>query len=146
MMKNTDMKWTDVWVAPFYTDGMGYIYSSNDVTAFSVGMKCDPDSPKITKLVDDIITVLNGGEVKEKYTDLSTKYGCDLYWNGKEVGYFRGWGHLTGTGGLHLSESKATAIQDEMINYVMRQLCGFKEITKQELEEKAVPGYDKMVD
>lgn len=34
----------------------------------------------------------------------------------------RGWGHLTGIGGLHLSEDKAKEIQDAFGNYIVKQL------------------------
>ena len=34
----------------------------------------------------------------------------------------RGWGHLTGIGGLHLSEEEAKAIQDEFGEYIVKML------------------------
>ena len=34
----------------------------------------------------------------------------------------RGWGHLTGTGGLHLSESAAAKIQDDFGQYIVETL------------------------
>lgn len=34
----------------------------------------------------------------------------------------RGWGHLIGVGGLHLSENKAKEIQDAFGNYIVKQL------------------------
>ncbi len=36
----------------------------------------------------------------------------------------RGWGHLTGIGGLHLPENGAARIQDDFIAYILKRLNG----------------------
>ena len=38
----------------------------------------------------------------------------------------RGWGHLTGTGGLRLSESQAKQIQDEFAHFIIDKLSTYK--------------------
>lgn len=122
MEKSKHIKeWTDVWKGPFYTDGMGYIYSSNDVTTFTVSMDMDPENPYIISLVNDILTVLNGGEINRKYSNLTVK-DCDIYYMGTVVGYFRGWGYLISPGGLNLPHSQAEKLQDGLAQFVMEKL------------------------
>ena len=119
--KNKIQDWKEVWVAPFRED-FGYITSFNDVMTFTVDMCIDPEDPKIQGLVNDIIRVLNGDASSRKYSGLQIQDGCDLYWDGNMVGYFRGWGHLTGDGGLHLPAEEAVKIQDQLINFVMDKI------------------------
>lgn len=122
-MKNNNINdWTDVWIGPFRYDGYGYIYSKNDVMTFTVDMNVDSEDPFIYKLIKDMITILNGGEIKTKYEGLVIKDGCDLYKGDTMIGYFRGWGHLTGSGALNLPEEKAGMLQDRLITYVMDKL------------------------
>lgn len=116
------MKWTEVWEKQFRYDGYSYIWSGNDVMVFTVDMERDPESKFIENLMNDMLTVLNGGEVENKYEGLEVKDGCDLYCDGIIIGSFRGWGHLTGSGALGLSEKEAIAIQDAMINFVLNKL------------------------
>ena len=57
----------------------------------------------------------------------------DVYYDGRQ-GYIyvdekpfisiRGWGYLTGTGGLNLSDDEAVKIQDDLANYLVEQLQG----------------------
>lgn len=144
------MKWTDVWKTPFHYDGYGYIYDKDYTMTFSLDMHVDSEHPFIEKFINDMVTVLNGGELTEgRYSDLTIEDGCDLYYGDKMIGSFRGWGHLTGSGSsaLHLSEEKAASIQDELINYVMGKMStGFKKVTHQELEDLRIPVYDKMIE
>ncbi len=117
------MKWTEVWKAPFTYDGYGYIWSVDGVMVFTVDMERDPNSSLLKGLVNDILSVLNGKEPQHKYEHLNIKDGCDLYYGDLIIGAFRGWGHLTGTGGgLGLPSDQAAAIQDEMIQYVLEKL------------------------
>lgn len=41
---------------------------------------------------------------------------------GEPVLLIRGWGYLTGTGGLHLPQEEAIRIQDEFGDYIVEQL------------------------
>ena len=116
------MKWTEVWTKVFRYDGYGYIWSGNDVMVFTTDMERDPCSDFIKKLMNDMLTVLNGGELKTKYEHLNIKDGCDLYYGDISIGSFRGWGHLTGTGALHLPENEAAKIQDELIEFVLNKM------------------------
>jgi len=42
--------------------------------------------------------------------------------NGEPAFCVRGWGHLTGIGGLNLPVEKAKQIQDDFINYILERL------------------------
>lgn len=114
--------WKEVWKPPFTTDGC-YIYADDLVMVFNIGWDMDMDDPWVVKLLNDIIKALNGEEIQEKYPDFTIENGCDLYKGDIEIGSFRGWGHLTGTGGLNLLEEEAEKVQDEMITYVMERIC-----------------------
>lgn len=123
--ENKDIKsWKDVWNAPFYYDGYGYIYSGNNVMTFTVDMDRDCESSFISRLVKDMVNVLNDKKVDTNYPKLSIKDGCDLYWEDIIIGAFRGWGYLTGPGGIHLPDEQAVKLQDDMINFVLEKLKG----------------------
>ena len=116
------MKWTDVWDKSFRYDGYGYIWSGNDVMVFTIDMDRDISSSFIVNFMQDMVDVLNGNEIKNEYEKFEIKDGCDLYYDGIIIGSFRGWGHLTGSGALGLSEKEAVAIQNEMIEFVLNGL------------------------
>ena len=57
----------------------------------------------------------------------------DVYYDDKEQYIYvdekpfisiRGWGYLTGIGGLNLSDDEAVKIQDDLANYLVEQLQG----------------------
>lgn len=124
MEKKEINDWTDVWFKPFHYDGYGYIWDADNTMTFTVDLNVDCDHPYVRRLINDIITILNGGEIETKHEGLVIKDGCDLYKGDTMIGYFRGWGHLTGSGvsALHLDEEKAGMLQDRLITYVMDKL------------------------
>lgn len=56
------------------------------------------------------------------YRDGIEIYSENPKFNGKPILMIRGWGYLTGIGGLHLSQEEAIQIQDEFGNYIVEQL------------------------
>lgn len=115
--------WTDIW-GPYFNYYWGYVTDNFGTMVFSIDLDRDDDDPTVIKLCNDIVHALEEGiSPAKKYTDLTIKDGCDLYMNDIIVGSFRGWGHLTGTGGLNLPEERAQELQDQMITYVMGKLC-----------------------
>ena len=121
------MKWTEVWNKPFRYDRYcyiwsGYIWSGNNVMTFAIDMDRDINSSFIVNFIQDMVDVLNGNEIKNKYEKLEIKDDCDLYYDGIIIGSFRGWGYLTGSGALGLSEKEAVTVQNEMIEFVLNGL------------------------
>ena len=114
------MNYTDIWKRPFTYDDYGYVWSKNTVMTFTVDMDMmEREEQNMHDFCNNMVAALNGDECK-KYPGLHIKDGCDLYKDNKLIGYFRGWGHLTG--GLGLSEEKAANLQDELINEVLSKI------------------------
>lgn len=75
----------------------------------------------------ELINVLNNPTqhlfIKHKFY----REGIEIYsenpiFKGESVLLIRGWGYLTGIGGLHLSSEEAIRIQDEFGDYIVEQL------------------------
>ena len=125
-MAKIDFK--ECWKLPFRYDGYGYIWSDDNVMVFTFN---DPEdcSEEAYKKMDDMalnfVSLLNG-EGGEKIPNLVVRGGVDLYIEGniwdKHIGYFRGWGHLTGSGALRMSEQDAAEVQDEFIAWCLEKL------------------------
>lgn len=110
------MDYKNVWQKPFINDGWGYIWSANRIMVFTFdyGIK--------EEIYQQFTDLLNGEGDAEPFKDLHIEDGCELFWHDAYVGSFRGWGHLTGTGGLNLSEEEAAAVQDDFIRECMESL------------------------
>jgi hypothetical protein len=79
-------------------------------------------SEKQQELVD-MINGIKQHQFKYKFY----REGIEIYsenpiFNGKPVLCIRGWGYLTGIGGLHLPQEEAIKIQDEFGDYIVEQL------------------------
>ena len=114
------MKWTEVWHAPFKYDHYGYVWDKDNVMTFSVNDLTEENDKEMAELCSSIVDALNGKEVQKKYRGLYVTNGCDLFLNGREVGSFRGWGHLTG--GLKLGSYMAAKVQDDLIKFVLSKI------------------------
>lgn len=117
-MQNKNINFKDVWKPPFKYDGWGYIWSSNNVMTFTVDLYYDTEDEysRINKIMKNFVKVLNDEKDFEKMEGITVRNGCDIYLNDECLGYFRGWGHLTGSGALNLKPDVAAKIQDEFIN------------------------------
>jgi len=58
---------------------------------------------------------------KNTYNTLSYENGS-IYFSGKEVLLIRGWGRLTGGGGLNLPHEVAAKLQDDFGNWIVNVL------------------------
>ena len=103
----------EVWKAPFRSDGL-YIFSDNNVMAAT-----NFADDKGIKILNDICDALNGKEIT-KYNNIQVN-GCELTIDGCLI-VIRGWGHLTGIGGLHLEPKEAVKVQDEFIEYIVNKI------------------------
>lgn len=107
----------DVWRPPFHSDGAGYVYDSDWNMVFTTDFHDDD-----IHVANNIAALLNDDPSATKMHNLEVKQGCDLYQDGKLLGFFRGWGHLTGCGALNLPVKRATEIQDEFIKWCLTKL------------------------
>ena len=115
------IKWEDVWNLPLRkSDYDDYVYSSNGVLAlshFKDEWTFDEDDATINKIVSIINDEIDSDFLPEWEAD-----GCDILYQGVYAFCVRGWGYLTGTGGLNLPEDVAAKIQDEFISYILSRL------------------------
>ena len=122
-MKANDcsVKWEDVWKLPLdkfeYYD---YIHSSNGVLACS-NFRYDWASD--AAMINKIVSIING-EIDSDFLPEWKADGCEILYQGEYAFCVRGWGHLIGIGGLHLSVDIAKKIQDGFISYILSRLNG----------------------
>lgn len=74
-----------------------------------------------------LIDVINGANSDRKFKNQFYREGIHIYSKASELKEVpilrvRGWGYLTGIGGLHLSQEEAIKIQDEFGDYIVEQL------------------------
>lgn len=111
------MTFKEVYRPPFTTDGV-FVYGQGNVVALMPG---DTDCPY--EILERACHVLNG-VVPSKG---NRKIGCDgpeIYLNGDLFLVVRGWGYLTGVGGLNLPHDEAARIQDDFARWVAGRLRG----------------------
>lgn len=111
-------KATDIFKGPYTTDG-SYIYDCNNQTCLMAG-NCEnyPD-----EMLTRICEILNHAKPTKGNPGVSAKDG-NIYLNGDLILVVRGWGYLTGCGGLNLGEAQAIKIQDEFAQHVVNCLRG----------------------
>lgn len=106
------MTYKEVWKAPFRTS-FPYIFTSNGKMALTIY----DDKPN--RILGTICSILNGkgGSIKtvERVDPIT------FLVNGAEL-VVRGWGYLTGVGGLNLPEEEAAKIQDEFSDWIYKIL------------------------
>lgn len=119
---NDSIKWEDVWNLPLrksdYDDYDDYVYSSNRVLALSY-FKDEWVFDEMT--VNKIVSIING-EINSDFHPKWEANGCEILYRGVYAFCVRGWGYLTGTGGLNLSKDIAKNLQDEFISYILSRL------------------------
>lgn len=112
------MTFKEIFKPPFKTDGV-FVYTADDVMAL-MPADCASDPQN---LLERTCEVLNG----TKPSAGNPKIGCegpDIYCNGDLLLVVRGYGYLTGSGGLGLSDIEACEIQDRFAEWVVEQLKG----------------------
>jgi hypothetical protein len=109
--------WEDVYKLPLKLDEYGnqYVWCDNDVMAITFDSLTDNERDECVKAIN--------GKSNFKINNLSYK-DSDFYQNSEYIFCVRGWGHLTGIGGLNLSAKKALKIQDGFVNYIFEKLKG----------------------
>jgi hypothetical protein len=74
-----------------------------------------------------LVDVINGTNSDKRFKNQFYREGIHIYSKASELKEVpilrvRGWGYLTGIGGLHLPQEEAIKIQDEFGDYIVEQL------------------------
>lgn len=107
-----------------------YALDANDGTALSsFNLKYDEIGnylPGEQERIKHIIDVINGDCVSDFKPEwkLSDDEPCKITYKGEYQFLVRGWGYLTGCGGLNLPEELAAKMQDGFIEYILDKLNG----------------------
>lgn len=117
-MKNKELTFNEVYKLPLQVDRYcpDYIYTSNEVMALTMYN----DEDKDYYLITDIINGNVKSEIKNKIT--YDKNNAIILFDEVPKIMIRGWGHLTGTGALNLSEEDAIKIQDDFAKFIIEKL------------------------
>ena len=116
------MKWQDVYKLPLKVDEYCPIitWTADKQRAFDWCVDIPLDKKQ------ELIDVLNN-TVQRSFKYKFYQEGIEIYsdnpiFEGEPVLLIRGWGYLTGPGGLHLPQEEAIRIQDEFGDYIVEQL------------------------
>lgn len=106
----------EIYKPPFWHDGL-YIWSSDNVMALEVSEEYELD----TALLDRTCDILNGKAQSKGNPNIVHANG-EIF-NDRELMFVvRGYGHLTGSGGLALDLDEAILIQDEFAAWICDKL------------------------
>jgi len=105
----------NIFKPPFYIDEYRmYIFNSDYYICFNILTEDE-------FLCYDILDVMNNKKINKKYDNIriDDEY---LYINDLPVLLVRGWGYLTGIGGLRMNNEEAIKAQKELLEYVKNKL------------------------
>lgn len=108
------MKDLDIYKPPFTAYSL-YIFSDNDVMALMGSDEVAEET--VSKLAD----ILNGKVKPNKVNDYKYVDG-EIWCNGILMFIVRGWGHLTGSAGLNLSDTEASKVQEKFGRWIIEKL------------------------
>lgn len=122
------MTFKDIYRGPFEnTDGYSKVFTADGNMAFDFIPSYSKNEDELIlseDYRDIILSIINGQSPNLLAGDF--KYENTYIWIRLDRWYkiilIRGWGHLTGTGGLHLPEKEATKIQDNFGNWIAETL------------------------
>lgn len=108
----------DIYKPPFTTDGV-FIYASNGIMALmAINLSLYSD-----RILERVCQILNDEDTPVGAPKIGYDNG-ELYLNGDPFLAIRGWGYLTGIGGLNLPEDTAASIQDQFAMWVANKITG----------------------
>ena len=110
------MDWREIYQLPLRSDSGGYVWSNNGTMTFTFDFDYDYG------IIEKIVEKLNGDSSIKFDSDFTIQDGIDFYYAREYAFCIRGWGHLTGTGALHLSGNEAVSIQDGFAKWVLETL------------------------
>lgn len=123
--------WSECYKLPLHLDDY-CVYAwdaENSMALSSFNLKYDEEGNYLhgeRERIKHIIDVINGdcSSDFEPEWDISNDEPCKITYKGKQQFLVRGWGHLTGCGGLNLPEKLASEMQDGFIDYILGRLNG----------------------
>lgn len=123
--------WTECYKLPLHLDDYCvYAWDAESGMALSsFNLKYDEEGNYLhgeQDRIKHIIDVINGdcSSDFEPEWDISNDDPCKITYKGEHQFLVRGWGHLTGCGGLNLPEKLASEMQDGFIDYILDRLNG----------------------
>ncbi len=111
-------KSNEIFPAPYTTDGV-YVYDANNQMCLMAGDCANYPEEMLSRICE----ILNGTAPTKGNSGVGVD-GPYIYLNGDLLLVVRGWGYLTGTGGLHLDNEEAAKIQDDFALFVVTCLRG----------------------
>lgn len=107
---------------PLEIYGAGKVFANGHM-AFDFAYKwLYPDCAEISEDKQDLVVDILNGKNDTKL-DLSLTYSNGIiYAQEREFIIIRGWGYLTGCGGLNLDQTEAAIIQDQFAIYIINKL------------------------
>jgi len=101
---------------PFKVDDMlGWVWDANHNFAFQFLINLPKDKAR------EFENIINGNAKPKIKNEYKHEEGV-ISINGKQLILMRGWGYLTGTGGLNLDSETAADIQDDLADYIVEKL------------------------
>lgn len=123
--------WTECYKLPLHLDDYCvYAWDADGGMALSCfNLKYDERGnylPGEPEKIKHIIDVINGDCPSDFESEwkLSNDEPCSITYKGEDQFLVRGWGHLTGCGGLNLPVELASEMQDGFMNYILDRLNG----------------------
>lgn len=123
--------WSECYKLPLHLDDYCvYAWDAESGMALSnFNLKYDEEGNYLygeQERIKHIIDVINGdcSSDFEPEWDISDDEPCEITYKGEPQFLVRGWGHLTGCGGLNLPEKLASEMQDGFIDYILGRLNG----------------------
>lgn len=119
MTQAKDIHWNDIYKLPLHADHYGSYAWTPDGT---MALDFEFDVPGWEEIREDVIAVINGKKESSTKGKWYVANAIDFFLDGVYMFCVRGWGHLTGTGAMRLSEESASRIQDEFVKYILSRL------------------------
>lgn len=104
----------NIFKPPFYNACQIYIFDADNQMCFNILTEDE-------FLCYDILDAMNDKKIDKKYDNvrIDDEY---LYIDDEPVLLVRGWGYLTGIGGLNMNDEEAIKAQKELLEYVKNKL------------------------
>ncbi len=124
------MIYTDYYKFPLKLDDCNKVWTVENKMAFDFPVR-GLDSKNDCHFISEdshqkVVNILNGGDQKIN-VDLKLSYNesiifAEIDGSKKQFISIRGWGALTGTGGLHLDGDIAAKMQDEFAEFIIEKI------------------------